>query len=289
MEFEFQLLVIPALMIFSVFVIFPSFSTLYHSFTNWSDMNLKNVKFIGLNNYKRLFSDDAIITGIKNSIFFAVVATVLQSAFGMALAVILDMNLKTRNLLRSIYYFPAVLSMLIVGFLWSYMLSTSDYGLINQGLKIFGFEKINFLGDPQYAMWCIIAVAVWQWSGWTMTIYLANIQGIPRELYESSNIDGANGWQDFIYITLPLLFPAVSFCVITGMISGLKVFDIIYAMTGGGPGYATESIISFMMKKGFTDGFYGYACAIGMVFLILVLFITGIQMKYFNKWGDNVQ
>ena len=285
---SYQILILPALIIFSLFVVYPALSTLYYSFTNWSDMNTINLKLIGFDNYKRLFTDEMILTGIKNSFTFAVVATILQSAFAIPLAVVLDMNLRTRYVLRALYYLPAVLSMLIVGFLWSYMLSTSDFGLINRAIQFLGFEKINFLGDAKYAMWCIIGVSVWQWAGWTMTIYLANIQSIPTELYEASNIDGATGLQAFRYVTLPMLFPSVSFCVITGMINGLKVFDSIYAMTNGGPGFATESIISIMMKKGFQEGFYGYASAMGIVFLIMVLIITSVQMKYFNKWGDNV-
>ncbi len=168
------------------------------------------------------------------------------------------------------------------------MLSTSDFGLINQLLQALGFGKVNFLGDANIAMMCIIGVSVWQWAGWTMTIYLANLQGIPSDFYESASIDGATRIQKFRYVTLPMLFPAVSFCVVTGMINGLKVFDIIYALTSGGPGGQTESIISIMMRKGFTEGFYGYASSMGTVFLVIVLMITGIQMKYFNKWGDSI-
>lgn len=169
------------------------------------------------------------------------------------------------------------------------MLSTSDFGLINQLLQALGFGKVNFLGDANIAMMCIIGVSVWQWAGWTMTIYLANLQGIPSDFYESASIDGATRIQKFRYVTLPMLFPAVSFCVVTGMINGLKVFDIIYALTSGGPGGQTESIISIMMRKGFTEGFYGYASSMGTVFfLVIVLMITGIQMKYFNKWGGIV-
>jgi raffinose/stachyose/melibiose transport system permease protein len=246
----------------------------------------KGYQFTGLRNYGRLFRDGSTLIGIRNSFIFAVSATVLQSAAGLALALALNAAIKGRNILRAIWYFPAVLSSLIIGYLFNFIFSTSDLGLLNQLISRAGFEKINFLGDPKNALLCIILVAVWQWAGWTMTIYLANLQSIPDELYESAGMDGAGAGRKFLNITVPMLFPAVSYTFITGMINGLKVFDIIYSLTAGGPNGQTESIISLMMKKGFTEGFYAYACAMGSVFLIMVLIITIFQMRFFNKWGE---
>jgi raffinose/stachyose/melibiose transport system permease protein len=207
---------------------------------------------------------------------------------GLALALALDRAFKSKNALRAIWYFPAVLSTLIIGFLWNYILSTSDLGLINHLLRGAGLAKVNFLGNARNALMCIIFVSMWQWAGWTMTIYLANLQGIPKELYESAAVDGAMGAKRFAYITLPMLFPAISFSAITGMINGLKVFDLVVALTNGGPNGKTDTIITLMMKKGFTEGFYSYACSIGIVFLAIVLAITMFQMKYFNQWGENI-
>lgn len=287
-EGSYLLFILPALIIFSMFIIYPAISTIYHSFTNWTDMNENRIKFVGFKNYIRFFKDKTILLGIRNSFVFAFVATILQSVFGIILALLLDDKFKSKNILRAVYYFPAVLSTLIIGFLWNYMLSTSDFGLVNQIIQKLGFSKINFLGNGKTALMSIIGVAIWQWAGWTMTIYLANIQSIPTELYESADIDGAGGWKKFRYVTLPMLFPAVSFCVTMGIINGLKVFDLIYAMTNGGPGHSTESIITLMMKKGFTEGFYAYSCTMGTVFLCMVLILTGIQMKFMNKWGDSI-
>lgn len=283
-----EVFLLPALIIFGVFIFYPAMSTVVNSFTNWNDLNYGQVKFIGLANYKRLFQDASVLIGIQNSIVYAITATILQSVVGLFLALVLDSKFKARNVLRAVWYFPAVLSTLIIGYLWNYMLSTSDFGLINQLLQFFGMGKVNFLGNARHALGCIIFVSVWQWAGWTMTIYLANLQSIPADLYEAAQIDGASPVQNFFRITLPMLFPAISFNVVTGLINGLKVFDIIYALTNGGPNGKTESIISLMMKKGFTEGSYGYACSIGTVFLIIVLVITMFQMKYLNKWGDNL-
>jgi raffinose/stachyose/melibiose transport system permease protein len=175
-----------------------------------------------------------------------------------------------------------------MGFLWNFIFSTSDLGLLNSIITRMGLDRVNFLGDGRIALMCIIFVSVWQWSGWSMTIFLANLQGIPEELYESAAMDGAVGAKRFFSITLPMLFPSISFSVITGMINGLKVFELVRALTNGGPGGSTETMITTMMNVGFARGFYSYACAMGMVFLVIVLIITGIQMKFFNQWGDNV-
>jgi raffinose/stachyose/melibiose transport system permease protein len=284
----YEALLLPALVIFVLFVLYPAMGTVYNSLTNWTDINLNNVKFVGFRHYQKLFTDKSVLIGIRNSFAFAVSATVLQSAAGLLLALPLNRAFKTKNLLRAIWYVPAVLSTLIIGFLWNYMLSTSDMGLLNRLIAGLGFAKVNFLGNAGNALACIIFVSVWQWAGWTMTIYLANLQGIPEELYESAAIDGAAGAKRFFSITLPMLFPSISFSAITGMINGLKVFDLVKALTNGGPNGQTDTIITLMMRKGFTEGFYSYACAMGVVFLAIVLIITGFQMKYFNRWGENV-
>lgn len=291
-EIAYESLIAPALLIFCLFVIYPAFDTVLKSFTNWNDMNAKGFvykeHFVWLENYRKLMKDKSVITAIKNSFEYALLATVFQSICGLLLALVLSSKVKGRKFFRAVWYFPAVLSALIIGYLWNKMLSTSDYGLVNQWLKLIGFQSVNFLGNARIAMKCIIFVSVWQWSGWTMTIYLANLMSIPSELKEAAAIDGAGKIKNFWSITFPLLFPSISYCIIVGMISGLKVYDIVYALTGGGPAGGTNTIISFMMSKGFTEGFYGYTSAIGTVFLAIVLIITAIQMKYFEKWGDNI-
>lgn len=285
----FEAFLLPALLIFGTFILYPSIVTIFKSFTNWTDLNTGREQFNGLDNYIRLFHDKSVLIGIRNSFTFAICASIFQSVVGLALALVLDTKFRTRNFLRAVWYFPAVLSTLIIGFLWNYMLSTSDFGLVNQFIQFLGFNKVNFLGNANNAMICIIFVSVWQWAGWTMTIYLANLQSIPADLYEAASLDGASSVQRFLHVTLPMLFPAVSFNLVTGMINGLKVFDIIYALTNGGPNGKTESIVSLMMKKGFTEGFQGYACAMGTVFLVIVMTITVIQQKFLGKWGDSLE
>ncbi|MEX1030178.1 MAG: sugar ABC transporter permease [Paenibacillaceae bacterium] len=283
-ESSYLLLLLPALFIYCIFFIYPTLKTSWYSFTNWSDVNPVHVKFIGLDNYVALFKDSIYMNGIKNTFIYALLTMIGQNVLAIPLAVILNKNLITKNLLRASFFLPGVFSVLVIGFLWSFMYSTSDFGLINQLLGSIGLKKINFLGDPNLALFSIILTQIWQWVGYTMVIYLANMQSISTEYYEAARIDGATGFQSFRYITLPLLIPAISFCTVTAMISGLKVFDIIYALTGGGPGHSTESIVSLMLKKGLSDGFYGFGSAFGIVFVIIVGIITFIHMSLIKLW-----
>ena len=287
-EMPYLFLLVPALVLFCMFVVYPALTTIVYSFTNWSDALMQGYRFTGLRNYTRLFNDPTTLVGIRVSFTYAVFATLLQSALGLALALALNTAVKGRSVFRAIWYFPAVLSSLIIGYLFNFILSTSDLGLFNQIITRMGYARVNFLGDPVHALISIIAVSGWQYAGWTMTIYLANLQSIPGELYESAGIDGASRWRQFKSVTVPMLFPAVSFLFITGMINGLKVFDIIHSLTSGGPNGQTESIVSMMMRRGFAQGFFAYACAMGSVFLVMVLIITAIQMRFFNKWGENI-
>ncbi|WP_391570564.1 carbohydrate ABC transporter permease [Cohnella sp.] len=285
-EPAYAMLLLPALAIYAFFFLYPTASTFVYSFTNWSDVNPRDVTFVGLRNYASIFNEDIYATGIRNTLIYALLSTVLINALAIPLAVALNRKLKTRLALRSIFFMPAVFSPLIIGFLWSYLYSTSDYGLINQALSGIGLDKVNFLGDPKLALYSVIFTQVWQWTGYNMVIYLANLQSINPEYYEAAHLDGANAMQSFRGITLPLLAPAITFCTVTVMVSGLKVFDIIYSLTSGGPGHATETIVSLMVKRGLGEGFYAQGAAFGIVFVILVGLITLVQLRLVKIWGD---
>lgn len=277
-------MLLPALVIYCVFFIVPTLKTSWYSFTNWSDVVPVDVKFVGLANYISLFKDTVYLDGITNTLIYAFFTMIGQNVLAIPLAVILHKNLRTKNLLRAAFFLPAVFSVLVIGFLWNFMYSPSDFGLINQFVEALGFKRINFLGDQHLAIYSVIFTQIWQWVGYTMVIYLANMQSISIDYYEAAKIDGANGGQAFRYITLPLLLPAITFSTVTGMISGLKVFDIIYALTGGGPGHSTETIVSLMLKKGLSEGFYSYGAAFGIVFVIIVGTITAIHMGIIRLW-----
>lgn len=283
----FYFFIFPALAIYIVFSILPFLFTIFYSFTDYTDMNPVNLNFVGLKNYLKVFDTPLMMTAIKNSVFYAIALTALQTIFALPLAVLLNNKLKTKNLLRATFFFPAVFSSLIIGYLWSFILSSSDYGLINNLLHSLGLDTVNFF-SANSALISVILTQAWQWTGWAMVIFLANLQSIPSELYEAAKIDGASGIKQFFNVTLPLMCPSVKIIVVTGLIGGMKVFDIIYSMTSGGPGNSTQTVMTVMMKKGISDGFYSTGAAFGVCFFIIVLVISGITTKLMGKWSDAI-
>lgn len=280
--------ILPALLIYLTFSILPFIFTFFYSFTDYSDMNPFNLHFLGLKNYWTVIADPMMIMAIKNSVIYAVLLTGFQVILGLPLAVILNQKLRSRNLLRSIFFFPAVFSSLVIGYLWSYILSSADSGLVNSIVHALGGSTINFFGANS-ALYSVIATQVWQWTGWAMVIFLANLQAIPNDYYEAAQVDGATGLRRFFTITLPLMCPSVKVVAVTGLIGGMKVFDIIYAMTSGGPGYATETVLSTMFKKGISKGFYSQGAALGVIFFIIVLIISTIVNKAMGKWSEAIE
>lgn len=283
----FTLFVLPALCIYILFSIMPFIYTIFYSFTDYSDIKITNLDFVGLKNYLTVLKTPLMKTAMKNSLIYAVVLTGFQVILGLPLAALLNKKLKTRNLLRAVYFFPAVFSSLIIGYLWNFILSSSDYGLINNMIHKLGWSTINFFTADR-ALYSVILTQIWQWTGWAMVIFLANLQGISPELYEAAAIDGANEKQGFFRITLPLMCPSVKIIVVTGLIGGMKAFDAIYSMTSGGPGNATETVMTVMMKKGISDGFYAVGSAFGVCFFIVVLIISGVTNKLMAKWSEAI-
>ena len=280
------IMVLPALLVFVTFFILPLIFTAKYSFYSWTNFS-QEITFNGLENYRKIFDDPILAKGIKNTLIFAFVTVTVQSLISLPVSVFLNSKIKGSNIYRAIYFAPAVLSTLVVGYLWKYLMSSSDYGFINQVFTGMGFEKVNFLGNAQIALFAIITISVWQWFGWSMVIYLGSLQSISEELYEAASVDGANGLQKFWHITIPGLAPAIKINFVTSTISGLKIFDLILATTNGGPAHQTETILSLMFSK-FSDGNYGYASAFGMVFLLVSMLVAAVMLGLFKKWEDRL-
>ena len=280
------IMVLPALLVFVTFFILPLIFTAKYSFYSWTNFS-QEITFNGLENYRKIFDDPILAKGIKNTLIFAFVTVTVQSLISLPVSVFLNSKIKGSNIYRAIYFAPAVLSTLVVGYLWKYLMSSSDYGFINQVLTGMGFEKVNFLGNAQIALFAIITISVWQWFGWSMVIYLGSLQSISEELYEAASVDGANGLQKFWHITIPGLAPAIKINFVTSTISGPKIFDLILATTNGGPAHQTETILSLMFSK-FSDGNYGYASAFGMVFLLVSMLVAAVMLGVFKKWEDRL-
>lgn len=284
----FVIFILPALIIYLLFSITPFLYTIYYSFTDYTDMNPINLHFVGLKNYIKVLQTPVMLAAIKNSVIYAILLTGFQTLLGLPLAFVLNQKLKSRNLLRAVFFFPAVFSSLIIGYLWNSIMSSSDFGLINNILHQLGLGTLNFFTSKN-ALYSVILTQIWQWTGWAMVIFLANLQSISPDLYEAAEIDGANGLKKFMYVTLPLMCPSVKIVIVTGLIGGMKVFDIIYSMTSGGPGDATQTVMTVMMKKGISEGFYSTGSAFGVCFFIIVLAISAIVTKLMGKWSEAIQ
>ena len=284
----FVIFILPALIIYLLFSIIPFLYTIYYSFTDYTDMNPINLHFVGLKNYIKVLQTPVMLAAIKNSVIYAILLTGFQTLLGLPLAFVLNQKLKSRNLLRAVFFFPAVFSSLIIGYLWNFIMSSSDFGLINDILHQLGLGTLNFFTSKN-ALYSVILTQIWQWTGWAMVIFLANLQSISPDLYEAAEIDGANGLKKFMYVTLPLMCPSVKIVIVTGLIGGMKVFDIIYSMTSGGPGDATQTVMTVMMKKGISEGFYSTGSAFGVCFFIIVLAISAIVTKLMGKWSEAIQ
>lgn len=281
LEFQYELFLIPALIGFTLFFIWPLISNIFFSFTNWNGLNV-TYKFIGIKNYLRMFKDRELIIAIKNTLLYAGLMTFIQNALAIPLAVALDSNIKTKNYLRLLFFLPAVLSPLVVGFLWSYIMAP-ETGLLWIIFQNIGLQPINWLGNKNIVMYSIILVSVWQWTGWASVIYLANLQGISSEYYDAAKVDGANGWKRFWHITFPMLAPAITINVLNSLIGSLKVFDIVMSMTQGGPGSASETITTVLIKRAFPEGMLGYGSSIAVLFLFITVILSAMLLSYLNK------
>jgi raffinose/stachyose/melibiose transport system permease protein len=273
----------PALAIYALIVIYPSLGGAYYAFTDWSGIGAHH--WIGLQNFKTLFSDDQSFGSLVNTIKLTVFIVIIQNAVGLALALGVHTLIKSRYVLRTVFFAPAVLSPVVIAFLWKYMFNPQPDAGLNALLGFFGlaFLQQNWLGDPAVALWAIGLTVVWQYAGYSMVIFLAALQGIPRDLEEAAALDGAGRWQRFRHIVLPLIAPAMTINLTLSTIGGLKLFDQVFAITGGGPGYSTETLSTLIYKQAFVFGQFGYSTAVALVLALLVSGLALIQMRYLQS------
>lgn len=278
-----MMMALPAFIGFMTFFIVPAAMSFGYSLTNWS-VYKPEISFVGFKNFETLFADKKIMAAIEHSIRYALLITIIQNALAILLAVWLNKKNAMAKVLRSIFFLPAVFSVLIVGHLFKYIMTSAPSGPLNHIIRLLGGSPVNWIGDPTLALYSVLLSQVWQWTGWAMVIYTANIKSIDASLFEAAIIDGASRAQTFWRVTLPLMYPAASFNVLMSLIGGLKMFDAVFAMTKGGPGYASETIMTTMISTGFNVGRNAYACAFAMVFFVLVFALSRAVTFVLNKW-----
>lgn len=272
-------MVLPALLLFFTFHTFPALQGAYYSFTNWRGFG--TYEFVGLKNYLNLFKDTRVFDAYVFTFKFAVVATIIVNLISLFIAFLLNEQVKMKKIFRALYFLPNILSILIVGFIFNYIFTF----LVTEVGKRLGIEVLSrsILGQPKLAWIGVVIVAVWQGAAFNTLLYLASLQTIPDELYESSSMDGASKWQQFISITFPMIGPFFTINMVLAMKNFLMVFDHIMALTGGGPGRATESISLLIYNGGFQGGEFAYQSANAVIYFLFILIVSSVQIKYLQK------
>ena len=275
--------VLPAFIAYTVLTVIPLVQTLWLSFTNWDGYSLSNLKFVGLENFKLVFTDRAMKAALTNTIKYSIIFPIITTVFAIPLSLALNSRMKTRNLQRAVFFFPSVPSAIILGYLWAYILAPTSNGLLNKFLGLFGIKPIMWLAMPKWAMFSVLMVNLWSVVGWHACIYLAQLQSIPADYYEAATVDGANAWQKFRYITFTLLAPAMTTSVMLLMLNSMKLYDLPFALTGGGPGTATTMVSHNIIKSAFVEKSYGKATAMSAIFFVFIAIISVIQLSVMKK------
>lgn len=270
----------PAIVVYAVVVLYPSIAGVFYAFTDWRGIG--GYSFVGFDNFDRLLHDDRAIGSLRNTLLLTVAIVVVQNGVGLLLALGVHARIKSRTVLRVIFFAPVVVSPVMVAFLWKYIYNPDPGAGLNGLLGAVGLGGLqqDWLGNPSLALWSVAAMIVWQFAGYSMVIFLANLEGIPDELLEASRIDGAGTWARFRYVVWPLLGPAITINVMLSTIGGLKLFDQIFAATNGGPGYSTETLSTIIYKQAFVFGDYGYSTAIAFVLALFVAAVSLVQIRY---------
>jgi ABC-type sugar transport system permease subunit len=281
---ENYLFVLPALLIFFIFYLYPFLKVFQLGLYDWDGI-MPTKAFLGLGNFKEILFDDKIWwRSMMNAGYITFIALTLQNALAFALALACDREIRLKNFYRLIFFIPPVLSEVVVGLVWQWILD-GNYGVLNAWLIRFGFPELvrNWLSDPKTALNCVAVVHSWKGFGWGFLIFLAGLQTIPRQLYEAARVDGANAWESFKRVTIPLMIPVAILVGILTVLGTMQAFVLIIAMTGGGPAYHTQVPALRILGSMRYSSRFGYACAQGISFGVILVIISFIQYRFSKK------
>ena len=272
--------VAPAVILLIAFLVVPMIYTVYFSGFKYQIMRPDAMKFIGLENYQKLFSDKNFWLALKNTVYFTVIVVPCQCVLALALALQVSKKFRGVAVFRTMYFAPQLTSMVVISVLWSVLYNANpNTGLINSILVSLGMSPIKFLSDASTAMNSIIFMSAWQGAGYQMMIFLAGLQGIPRDQYEAASVDGATKFKQFLYITIPGLKGTIKYVIMITMIQAMKLFTQPYIMTQGGPKNSTKTLVYYIYTQGFQKGNFGYACSIAAVFFVIVVCMSMAMKK----------
>lgn len=281
------LFLIPAFLLYTGFVIWPSITSLYYSLTNWNGVS-PEITFVGFLNFKTILTSSRFWNALKNTFILTFVISLFENTIALALALLVDKVTVGKNAFRAAFYIPVLLSGIVSGYIWK-ILYNYNFGAFNKFLDAInlGAFKQDWLGNDKLALISIAVVLIWKGAGYYMVIYLAALQGVPSDVLEAARIDGASGWQLFRRITVPMITSAFTINLTLSLINGLKVFDQISVMTDGGPGFHTETMVYLLYKVGFGEGRQGYGTAVGIILFVIILAMNGLQSTILKKMeGD---
>lgn len=277
-EAWYLLFLLPALFLFVTAVVVPLATGVRYSFSDWDGVAPK-LHYIGWDNYVKALQDSDLWSALWHTFKYALALTILVNALSLALALLLDAYLPGRHAFRTLFFLPSVISIVLSGFIWGYNYSQGFPNLLSH----LGLDVTSPLGNPDQALFGLIVVAVWQGIGSPMIIYIAGLQGIPGELSESAKIDGAGVWKSFRHITFPLLAPSVTINMLLVLTGALKVFDLVYVTTKGGPAFSTEVMSTYIYRTSFDNYKAGYGMALSMVFFVVLVLVTIVQIGLFRR------
>jgi len=276
------LFILPALAIFAVFYIYPFYRVFQLSLYHWDGIS-SMMQFVGLSHFKDIIFHDPMRwwPAVGNAAYITLLALIFQNALALILALACDKDIKGGNVYRMIFYLPPVLSGIVVGLIWNWIYA-GDYGLLNHWLNLLGLPNLTraWLADPRTALTCVAIVHMWRGFGWGFIILLAGLQNIPRELYEAAKVDGANAWETFKSVTVPLMIPVFVLVSILTILGTMQIYDLIVSTTGGGPGYHTEVPVTRILASMIGSSRFGYACAQGILFGIILLVVSMGQIRF---------
>ena len=272
----------PIMLIFIFVIMVPFMQSIVFSFTDYDGYDFSRAKFIGWSNYVQCFKDPTLLTGLGFTQLYTVVTTILITVIALPLAVVLNRKFFGRNFVRSLFFFFSVPSMAVLGLVWQYIFSPLGSGVVNNLLGRVGIDPIPWLSNEGLAKFCVIFVAIWAQVGWHATLYLAYLQAIPADLYEQASVDGAGRRQQFVNITLPQMVPAMGVSIFMLLTGGLKVYDLPFALTSGGPGYSTYTVTQSIIVTGIQSGRFGVGSALSVLFFLCCVVLVLLQQIVTN-------
>jgi multiple sugar transport system permease protein len=273
------LFIAPAVLGFLIWIAGPMLFSAWISLTEW-DL-LRPPEFIGLGNYQLMLSDALFWQSLRVTFYFTLVSVPLFQAVAFAVALLMNVNVRGISVFRTIYYLPSIVPLVANALLWAWVFN-SDFGLLNAGLRAIGLPKVLWLQDPAWTMPALIVMSVWGVGG-AMLIYLAGLQGVPQQLYEAAEIDGATYWHRFIHVTIPMMSPVIFFNLLLGLIGALQTFTQAYIITNGGPQNATLFYALHIYRSAFRDFKMGYAAALAWVLFAIVLLLSVLVFRYLGR------